>query len=545
MPHPKNASAIPYLRISRNKIMDNNRTLPFSRVAFFALAFLLLPLTIRGQAQELKLSSLFTDHMVLQRDQPVPVWGMAKSGAEITVEFAQQKKTTKAEANGQWLVKLDPMPASLEGRELVVNAGSENPKITLSDVVVGDVWLCSGQSNMHFTMKRVHKANQEIAATNNPAIRFFYVEPQFSLKPGDSVLGSWQSVSPETVERCSAVAYYFARDLQVKVGVPIGLVTSSVGGTRIETWMQPKTLSGLGLAGPLIDKWKNVPAEEFRQIDEAYRAYQDQIYKVYPDLVRTAKSQGLPVPPEPTRPEKRLHDCPGALHNGMIAPLQPFAIRGALWYQGESNIGSHGAYEKMLPALIADWRKVWGREMPFLVVQLAPHESCSPAFREAQFRIWQKTAQTALVVTTDVGDAKDIHPTRKQPVGERLALAARALSYGEKIEYSGPVFLGMSVVGSRAVISFSHVGEGLMAKGDALKGFVVAGSDGKFFPAQAVIEGSTVVVTSDQVTKPAFVHYGNDKVPDVNLYNRNGLPAVPFRSDMPSGIIPITQLSQP
>jgi sialate O-acetylesterase len=192
----------------------------------------------------------------------------------------------------------------------------------------------------------------------------------------------------------------------------------------------------------------------------------------------------------------------------------------------------------MLPALISDWRKVWGGEMPFLIVQMAPHESISPAFREAQYRIWQTTPNTAMVVTTDVGDAKDIHPTRKQPVGERLALAARALSYGEKIEYSGPVFKSMSVEGPRAVISFTHVGEGLMAKGDALTGFVVAGSDGKFFPARAVIEGSTVVVTSDQVTKPALVHYGNDKVPDVNLFSKAGLPAVPFRSDMPASAPP-------
>ncbi len=509
-------------------------TPPCAPATFFLLIILTCSAFLSSACAEgLKLGSLFTDHMVLQREQPVPVWGTSMSGAQITVEFAQQKQTTTADANGQWMVKLDPMPASLDGRELVVSAGAENLKINLSDVVVGDVWLGSGQSNMHFTMKRVYKADQEIAAAKHPAIRFFYVNPQFARASKTSVEGEWKAVSPETASECSAVAYYFARDLQQKLGVPIGLLLSSVGGTRIETWMQPKTLSDLGLAGQLVDKWKDVSAEEFRQLDEDYRAYQNQLYKVHPDLVRTAKSQGLPIPPSPTRPAMRPHDCPGALHHGMIAPLQPFALRGTLWYQGEANVGAPAAYEKLLPALIADWRKVWGQEMPFLIVQLAPHESAAPAFREAQDRIWQKTPKTALVVTTDVGDAKDIHPTRKQPVGERLALAARALSYGEQIEYSGPVFKSMSVNGSNAVISFTHLGEGLMAKGDTLKGFVVAGRDGKFFPAKAGIEGSTVVVSSDQVATPAVVHYGNAKVPDVNLYNRNGMPAVPFRSDAP------------
>lgn len=506
-------------------------TIQLARPVCLALAFLLLPWATPANAEALKVSPLFTDHMVLQREQPVPVWGTAISGARIAVEFAQQKKTTVAEANGQWLLKLDPMPASLAGRELIIYEGADMQKISLSNVVVGDVWLGSGQSNMHFTMKRVFKANQEIAAANHPAIRFFYVNPQFSRESMTSVEGEWKAVSPETASECSAVAYYFARDLQQKLGVPIGLLLSSVGGTRIETWMQPKTLSKLGLANQLVDKWKNVSAGEFRQIDEAYRAYQNQLYKVHPDLVKTAKGQGLPLPPEPTRPAVRPHDCPGALHHGMIAPLQPFAIRGALWYQGEANIGAPGAYEKMLPALIADWRQVWGQEMPFLIVQMAPHESVTPAFREAQYRIKQKTPKTALVVTTDVGDAKDIHPIRKQPVGERLALAARALSYGEQIEYSGPVFKSMSVRGSNAVVSFEHLGDGLMVKGNVLKGFEVAGNDGKFFAAKAEIQGSTVVVSSHQVVAPVSVHYGNDKVPDVNLYNRNGLPAVPFRSD--------------
>jgi sialate O-acetylesterase len=508
-------------------------TFRFDRLTFLAFAVLTLPVATPANADELKLSSLFTNHMVLQREQPVPVWGTAPAGAEIGVEFGDQKKNTKADSNGQWLVKLDPLPASMEERELVVHSGTDHSKVTLSHVVVGDVWLGSGQSNMHFTMKRVHNAQQEHAAANHPAIRFFYVKPQFSKEPMTSVAGEWKVVTPETISDCSAVAYYFARDLQQKLGIPIGLLLSSVGGTRIETWMDLQSLSRLGIAGSLIDKWKNVSPAELQKIEAEYTEYQNQRDKVHPQAVAAAKSQGTPIPPEPPRPALRAHDCPGALHNGMIAPLQPFPIRGSLWYQGEANVGAPGAYEKMLPGLIADWRNVWGSEMPFLIVQLAPHESVSPAFREAQFRIWQNTPNTAMVVTTDVGDAKDIHPTRKRPVGERLALAARALCYGEPLEYSGPVFKNMDVDGNRAVISFTHVGEGLMAKGDTLEGFMVAGKDGKFVSARAEIEGPTVVITSPEIEKPAFVHYGNDKVPRVNLFNKNGLPAVPFRSDQP------------
>lgn len=509
-------------------------------VGFWMLVTACVP---SGYATDLRLASLFTDHVVIQREQVVPVWGWAKPGDGITVRFSEQTKTTKADKDGKWLVKLDPMPAAMEGGELKVESSDGSGSLTLTDVVVGDVWLCSGQSNMHFPMKNVREAAAEIRAANNPAIRFFYVEPQFAQKPMGDVQGTWQQVSPETVERCSAVAYYFARDLQEKLGLPIGLVTSSVGGTRIETWMQTQTLAALGLAGPLIKKWEEIPAQEFADIVAAYKEHQRYRWQVYPDLVRAAKAQGAPVPPEPARPEKRPHDCPGALHNGMITPLQPFAIRGTIWYQGEGNIGS--PYDKLLPAMIADWRKVWGGGMPFLIVQLPPHKTITPQFREAQFRVWQSMPHTAMVVTTDVGDAEEIHPPYKRPIGERLALAARAIAYGEPITYSGPVFESMEIDGSRAVISFTHVGGGLMAKGDALEGFVIAGADGRFFPGRAVIEGSTVVVSSDEVSKPRFVHFGNDKVPKVNLFNSEGLPAVPFCSDIPSANRPATQLRQP
>jgi sialate O-acetylesterase len=488
-------------------------------------SLLLLSVMPSLHAAEPKPAALFSDHMVLQRDQPVPVWGWAGPGETVTVEFAGRLKTGQADPAGKWLVRLDPLQASAEPRELKVG------NTVIRDVLVGDVWLCSGQSNMHFRLKSADRAREEIAAADRPAVRFFTVNPRFGQNPSDDAAGAWQPVSPASAAECSAVAYFFGTALEQKIGVPVGLLVSTVGGTRIETWMRPATLAATGESGPLVEKWKDVSLERFDEIAATYLAYQHERDQVHPQAVKAAKARGEPVPPEPQMPKLRCHDCPGALHHGMIAPLQPFAIRGAVWYQGESNSGQPGPYEKLLPAMIADWRQVWGSDMPFVFVQLAPHRNTHPAFREAQARIWQKTPRTAMVVTTDVGDADNIHPVRKRPVGERLALAARALSYGEPVEYSGPVFKSMTVGNGRAVVSFTHTGTGLMATGGELEGFTLSDGTGKFLPARATIEGSTVIITSDQVTRPAAVRYGWAMVPDGNLCNREGLPAVPFTSN--------------
>jgi sialate O-acetylesterase len=491
-----------------------------------AAGFLLCP-----NALAVQFAGLFTDHMVLQRDQPVTIWGTADPGESITVTLAAQSKTTVADPDGRWSLKFDPLKAGGEPLTLTAKSAARDQQATVSDVLVGDVWLCSGQSNMHFQMKSVENAPQEIAGMNHPNVRFFTVKQQFGQQSLDDVEGTWQPVTPETAAACSAAACYFGTALNRQLGIPIGLVSSAVGGTRIESWMRPETLAATGESTELIGKWKNTTPEEFERIAKAYAAFQYQRDNAHTKAVREAREQGKPVPPPPVQPKLRCHDCPGALHHGMIRPLEPFRFRGVIWYQGESNAGHPKSYEKLLPAMIADWRGVWGAELPFLFVQIAPHRSIHPAFREAQHRIWKKTPHTAMVVTTDVGNMENIHPARKRPVGERLALAARATTYGEDIVSSGPVYQNMSIVGGRAVITFTHTGGGLVAKGDALSGFTIAGKDGKHVPATATIDGDTVVCIAGSVTSPVAVRYNWSMNPDGNLHNREGLPAAPFRTD--------------
>ncbi|MFM2170026.1 MAG: hypothetical protein RI957_255 [Verrucomicrobiota bacterium] len=484
--------------------------------------------------QSMRVSSLFCDHMVLQREQEVPVWGHASPGDEISVVFADQKKSTICNPEGHWMLRLSALMASRESRELSVSSKKENRTVRISDVVVGDVWLCSGQSNMHFRMAGVENAKAEIAAAHQPLLRFFTVGEQLAQAPAHDVAGKWQGATADTIASCSAVAYYFGAALQKKSDLPIGLLVSSVGGTRIESWMRPETIAATGESRSLVDQWKKISADEFQKIAAEYRAFQYQRDHAHPHQVSAARAKGEPIPPAPKQPRTRCHDCPSSLHHGMIAPLQPFAIRGVIWYQGESNSSQPKSYEKLLPAMIADWRQAWGKEMPFLFVQLASYRDTHPAFRLAQQRIWQKTARTAMVVTTDVGDAANIHPTRKRPVGERLALAARAIGEGESVEYSGPLFDNMKIQGDRVIISFSHCGSGLVAKGGELTGFTVAGKEQKFFPAKASIDGNSVVVTCDKISNPIAVRYNWAKMAEGNLYNREGLPACTLSSGDPT-----------
>ena len=483
-------------------------------------------------AAEVKLASLFSDHAVLQRGQPVPVWGTAEAGEEVTVEFAGQKQTTKTGADGKWKVALTPLK---EAESLTLTVKGKNT-VTVNDVAVGEVWVNSGQSNMAFMLTRDANGAAATAAAADPQLRFFAVGGNTSDTPLADVKGSkWVVSAPETAARFSAVGYYFARELRKTLKVPVGMLGTSVGGTPAEAWT----------SGPALDAHPELRKELTAAHEAALAIYPKALanfektaetrlaeWKIATEKAKAAGQPGPRKPAPPIDPAKGTHR-PSCLFNAMVAPLQPYAIRGAIWYQGESNSGRAAQYRTLFPAMIADWRKGWGQgEFPFFFVQITPHNNMTPEIREAQLFTTQTVPHTAMAVTTDIGHPTDIHPTQKEPIGVRLALAARAQVYGEKkLEFSGPTFASMKINGAQAVLKFSHAA-GLAAKdGAALKGFTVAGEDKNFVPAKAEIKGETVIVSAEGVAKPAAVRYGWANVPDVNLINAAGLPTSPFRTD--------------
>ena len=633
-------------------------------------------------AAEVRLASVFTDHMVLQRGMPVPVWGRSDPGQEITVEFAGQKKTTRADASGKWRAKLEPLSANAQPGTLRVNT------ITLQDVLVGDVWLCSGQSNMGFPVGSCLNAKQEIADARHPAIRLFRVAENPSLTAVESVKGAWSPCSPETVTAFSGAAYFFGRELHQRLQVPVGLLLSSVGGTPAEAWTRPEALSVMpalneraakeradilsqeednrrfvaeraaweekhGVAPPPVSEhartwadpgldttdWKpvtlpstwarmgaqsggvfwvrrdfEVPQENAgkpfvlglnwisNQHDIAYlngvevgRAPDkapgfnslQRNYRVPTGLLKAgrntvavrivaasqndsfwaARTVGVPVadphaaqsdwffkvetrfdalPAEALklRPKPNslaLRTVSSALYHGMIAPLQPIALKGAIWYQGESNAQRSSEYRDLLSRMIIDWRSQWGQgDFPFLIQQLvnnglpqsAPdHPTNWAVLREAQAQVAQTVPGCGIAVGIELGDPHTIHPPNKQDVGKRLALVALEKVYGEKTESSGPRYDSMRIEEGSVRIRFSH-SLGLHAQGGAPRQFAIAGKDRRYVWADARIEGETVVASHPEVPAPVAVRYAwADNPEGCNLYNAAGLPAMPFRAE--------------
>ncbi|MEP7338132.1 MAG: sialate O-acetylesterase [Acidobacteriota bacterium] len=492
-----------------------------------AITLLIFALTISAFAQAaVKPAALFSDGCVLQQEMPVPVWGWAENGEKVTVEF-QGQKVSAVTANGKWLVTLKSLKA---GGPFEMNISGVNT-VTIKNVLVGEVWLCSGQSNMAWRLSQTTNAETDIAAAKYPNIRLFTVPNSPKDEPASDVKADWKECTPDTAKSFSAVGYFFGRALHLaRKGVPVGLINSSVGGTPSEAWT----------SGPVV---ANDPSfagirQSYAKALEAWPAnkakYEAAMEKHKQDAA-DAKEAGKPAPAAPAKPFGPEHqNRPVGLYNGMIAPLVPYALRGAIWYQGESNATRAYEYRSIFPAMIQDWRKAWGSEFTFLFVQLAPYAP-PPAGTYAELREAQsltlKLPKTGMAVITDVGEERDIHPKQKAPVGERLALAALAIAYGEKIEYSGPVYSGMKIEGNRAVLSFKHVGGGLVAKSDKLAGFAIAGADQKFVPAEAEIKGDKIIVSSPQVAQPVAVRFGWENYPMVNLWNKAGLPASPFRTD--------------
>ena len=474
--------------------------------------------------------ALFSSGMVLQRDAAIPVWGTATNGEKVTVSFVDQNVGVIA-SNGHWSVRLSPLKA---GGPFTMTIAGENT-VTITNVLVGEVWLCSGQSNMEFPLRNTDNAKEVLAAATNHQLRLFAVPRNSQDKPQTTVAATWETCKPATAAPFSGVAYYFGLHLQQTLGVPVGLINASVGGTPAEAWTPPATFQADTnlhyVLSSYAESLKTYPARlaEYRKGEKERMAQ-------YETEALAARKEGKPEPGKPAAPVKpsETYNKPSCLYNGMIAPLCPYAIRGVIWYQGEANRERADKYAELFGAMIGGWRAAWGQgAFPFLFVQLAPRDLYPPELREAQLRVWQKVPNTAMAVITDWGMAHDSHPRNKKPVGDRLALAARALVYGEKIEYSGPVYESMKVEQGEAILSFTHVGGGFVAKGGDLKGFVVAGSSGVFMPARARIEGDKVVVSSSMVGEPVAVRYGWENVPDVNLFNREGFPASPFRTDVP------------
>jgi sialate O-acetylesterase len=484
-------------------------------------------------AEKLSLSSLFTDHAVLQRDIAVPVWGKAEPGSKVVVQFAEQEKPATADKDGKWSVKLDPLRASSEGRTLTVKSESGNETVARQDVLVGEVWICSGQSNMGWSLKNSTGGDEAIAAAGDAQLRLFNAGARAVGEPQESIGGSWAVDSPQSATSFSGVAYFFGKDLRKSLGVPVGLIKSAVGGTVCEAWTPKADLEANPTLKPLLDQQAKRIADYPKALEE-YKNKEPELLAAHEAAVAKAKADGKPEPRKPTAPQDPVTNVnrPFGLYNGSIAPLVPYAIRGAIWYQGESNSGRGKEYQTLFPAMITGWRKVWGQgDFPFLFVQIAPHNGMSPEIREAQRLTVQTTQNTAMAVTLDVGHPSDIHPKDKQPVGSRLALAARALAHGEKVEYSGPAYDSLNVSGNKATLSFKHVGGGLIAKEGKLKGFTIAGSDGKFVEATTKIKDDTIVVFSDSVSSPTAVRYGWTNVPEASLWNKAGLPASPFQTD--------------
>jgi sialate O-acetylesterase len=469
---------------------------------------------------DVKLPNLFSDHMVLQQGAKVPVWGWAEDGEKITVEFKGQKVSTVAKG-GRWMVKLSRLKADATPATLKVTGSNT---IEIRNVLVGEVWIASGQSNMQWAMNQAHEPQADIANSTHPHLRLLYVPRTRRDAPTNNIDATWTLCEPKTVEGFSAVAYYFGRDLQRALGVPVGIIHTSWGGSPAEVWMREEALS----KNP---DYKRDILDPYPKAEASYKAA---LAKWQKDSAEAKKAK-KPLTTQPPRAPWK----PTELYNGMIAPLIPVAIKGAIWYQGESNAGRAHQYRSLFADMIKNWRQDWDNDFTFLLVQLAPFKKIETQpgdsdwaeLREAQLLATQKLPKVGMAVITDVGEENDIHPKKKAPVGARLALAARGIAYGEKIEYSGPVFRSLKIKGHEAVVSFSHVGRGLEARGGELRGFAICGDDRKWVWGKAEIRGSTVVVTSPEVAKPVAVRYGWANYPVVNLWNKDGLPATPFRTD--------------
>ncbi len=488
---------------------------------------------------DVRLPHVFGNHMVLQQEKPLTIWGWATPGETVTVKLDQVTQTANANAKGEWKVVLPAMKAA--GPYTLVASGSST--VTLDDVMIGEVWLCSGQSNMQLDIASANNGKAEVAQANHPSLRLLVVERRWTPEPQRDLSGTWKVSSPETLSAggFSAAAYFFGRELNDKLGVAVGLIEADWGGTRIEPWTPP---AGFAAVPALQQESENVqqgiPTSPLHQARLSQTLDQYAQWEKAARQALTAESAVPPVPvyPDELRPPHELQQAT-TLYNGMIHPLAPFAFHGAIWYQGESNVGEGRLYAEHMKALVNGWRTLWGQgDFPFFFVQIAPYKYEGKQEREAE--LWEAQAIAAdtipnagMAVINDVGNLGNIHPTDKQTVGHRLALLALGKTYGQKdLVYSGPTFKSMTVADDRLRVTFDHAGGGLASRdGKPLNWFeILDAHEGGFVKAEARIEGDSVVLTAPAVKHPVAMRFAWSGLAEPNLMNAAGLPTGAFRA---------------
>ncbi len=481
---------------------------------------------------EIKLPAIISNNMVLQQKSSVALWGWANPNEQVFITTSWNKKTinTKANSDGKWLTYVSTAKA---GGPYTIQFKSSNI-ITVTNVLLGEVWLASGQSNMEFFMAKTKSSSytgvldyeNEIKAANYPNIRQIDVANKNAAELQPDFKGDWKIGSPSTVDTFSAVAFYFAKQIHLATGFPVGIINSTWGGTAAESWTNQRVLENDADLKVLVDRYND-------QVTKYPKALQD--FQQAMEVWKQDSTKAKPMAQVKPNPDK----APFRLYNAMIAPLIPYTLKGVIWYQGENNADRAYQYRKLFPKMIANWRSDFKNdELPFYFVQISPHRSQNPELREAQLLTYRNTPHTGMVVTTDNGDSLDIHPRNKKLVGERLSLWALKNEYGKKdVTASGPLYKAMQVDGNKIKLQFDFVDGGLVTSdGKDLNEFTIAGEDQKFVPAKAIIQGDKIIVWSDDVSKPVAVRFAWRNVPKPNFFNKAGLPASPFRTDSWKGV---------
>ncbi|PTY06343.1 sialate O-acetylesterase [Opitutaceae bacterium EW11] len=480
-----------------------------------------LVLAAAGRA-DVWLSPIFSDGAVLQHGKPVPIWGSGIPGEKVEIAFAGQTVSTTVDGNWKWMALLKPLAPSDQPRDLVVSGKNRN---VVHNVLVGDVWFCAGQSNIEWPLRNSDGAKEAMAAGNLPTLRHLRIPRGSAGSPRDEFQSNWKTATPETVGDFTAIGFFFAREIQQKAHVPVGLINCTYGGTPIESWLAPWAVEAEPSAAAYAKEWEKGRAN-----------WGPQTAAFIEDFRKALQSPGSPVSRPNIAPD---YNTPSGAYLAMLYPCFPYAVRGFVWYQGESNAGRATGYRTLFPTFIRSVRDLWGDpELPFLYVQLPNWDDPNDKSHQtwAELRDAQSAAlsvpKTGMAVAIDVGNAENLHPTNKEPVGHRLALIAEHLVYGFPGEYSGPEVSIVTTDAGGLRVTFSHADGGLVAKGDLVGAFEIAGADAVFHPADARLDGASVVVRSNDVPQPVKVRYAWANAPKTPLFNRDGLPASPFQASL-------------